>query len=140
MEKMTNVPPVAPHIFTLPPYEQNPPKLLGGFCSACKRYYFPRPRFCKVCLGQTEEVALAPEGIVYSFTMVRRKAPLGLPEPYSVGYVDLPRNGLGIFSLLDASAIDQLRIGMAVHLVVDCLGVNASGSPCLRPYFTPCIP
>jgi uncharacterized OB-fold protein len=137
LETMIDIPPVIPGIFTLPPYDQTQPKLLGGVCPACHRYYFPRPRYCRGCLGQTEENPLASKGVIYSFTVIRRKPPLGLPEPYSVGYVDLEESGLRVFSLLDPAAIAQLRIGLKVHLVVEPLGHDGHGSPRLRPYFTP---
>ena len=137
MEKMANMPPVVPGIFTLPPYDQIQPKLLGGFCPTCNRYYFPRPMYCRGCLGPTEEISLGSQGVIYSFTVIRRKPPLGLPEPYSVGYIDLDESGLRVFSLLDPTTIAQLRIGLKVRLVVEPLGHDGQGTPRLRPYFTP---
>ena len=132
-----DIPPVAPGIFTLPPYDKSPPRLLGGLCPDCNQNYFPKPRYCPVCLGPTEETVLGSEGRIYSFTVVRRRAPLGLPEPYSVGYIDLTETGLRIFCLLDPAAIDQLRIDLPVRLAVGQLGHDGHGSPRLRPYFTP---
>ena len=131
------VPPVATGIFTLPPYDQSPPRLLGGVCSKCNQYYFPRPRYCRVCLEPTEETVLGSEGTIYSYTVVRTKAPLGLPTPYSVGYVDLAGSSLRIFCLLDPGAIEELTVGLKVWLAVEPLGHDGHGSPCLRPFFTP---
>ena len=131
------VPPVATGIFTLPPYDQSPPRLLGGVCSTCNQYYFPRPRYCRICLNPTEETVLGSEGILYSYTVIRTKAPLGLPTPYSVGYIDLSGRSLRIFCLLDPAAIDQLKVGLKVRLAVEPLGHDGHGSPCLRPFFTP---
>lgn len=136
-DTMTGIPPVAPRIFTLPPYDQAPPKLLGGLCPACNRYYFPRPKYCRVCLGPVEETPLGSEGTVYSYTVIRRKPPLGLPDPYSVGYIDLVETGLRIFCLLDPTAIDELRIGLRVKLAVGPLGHDGHGVARLRPFFTP---
>lgn len=136
-EKKTNIPPIATGIFTLPPYDQFPPQLLGGFCSKCHKYYFPRPTYCRICLDQTQETILGSEGVIYSFTVIRTRAPLGLPTPYSVGYIDLAGSSLRIFCLLDPTAIEQLQIGMAVKLAVRALGHDGQGSPRLRPYFTP---
>ena len=134
---MVDIPPVAPGIFTLPPYDQAPPKLLGGLCPVCNRYYFPRPKYCRVCLDAVEETTLGSEGTIYSYTVIRRKPPLGLPDPYSVGYIDLVETGLRIFCLLDPKAIDELRIGLPVKLAVGPLGHDGRGAPRLRPYFTP---
>jgi uncharacterized protein len=126
------IPPVMPGIFTLPPYDTEPPALLGGHCPVCKQYYFPRPKYCRSCLGLVEETRVGSEGTIYSFTVVRKKAPLGLPLPYSIGYVDLKETGLRVFCLLDPAALDILRIGLPVQLAVSTLGHDANGSPCLR--------
>lgn len=137
MKTINEIAPVMPGIFTLPPYEDEAPALLGGFCPACGVNYFPRPTYCRTCLGPVEEIDVGSEGTIYSFTVVRTKAPLGLPLPYGVGYVDLKETGLRIFCLLDPAALDKLRIGLPVRLLVNSLGHDIKGSPCLRPYFTP---
>lgn len=136
-EKISEIPPVMPGVFTLPPYDDAAPVLLGGFCPACRVYYFPRPKYCRACLGPVEETRVGSEGTVYSFTVVRKKAPMGLPLPYGVGFVDLKQTGLRIFCLLDPTALEKLHIGLPVRLVVNTLGHDLNGSPCLRPYFTP---
>lgn len=129
--------PVAPGIFTLPPYDREPPRLLGGICPGCRKRYFPRPMYCPACLGPLQECSIGSKGIIYSFTVVRTKAPLGLPQPYIVGYVDMAESGLRVFCLLDPSAIDRLRVGIEMELAVGKLGHDGSGEPRLRPYFTP---
>jgi uncharacterized protein len=129
------LPPFLPGIFTPPPYDQAPPRLLGGFCRDCQKYTFPRPRFCPRCLGLVEEADLGREGTLYSFTVIRTKPPLGLPQPYCVGYIDLKGKALRVFGLLDAKAADQLRVGLPVRLAVAPLGLDGRGRPCLRPYF-----
>ena len=137
LEKMADIPPAVSGIFTLPPYDKAPPMLLGGFCRICNRYYFPKPKYCRVCLGEVDETALSPEGTIYSFTVIRRKPPFGLPTPYSVGYIDLSESGLRIFCLLDPMAVNQIQVGTAVRLAVRPLGHDGHGAPRLRPYFTP---
>jgi uncharacterized OB-fold protein len=136
-EERSNIQAMMPGIFTPPPYDRNPPKLIGGFCRECGGVYFPRPRYCPRCLEPVEEKALNSEGTIHSFTVIRTKPPLGLPQPYSVGYVDLAESGLRVFCLLDPAAIDRLRIGLPVRLAVAPLGHDGRGTPCLRPYFTP---
>lgn len=136
-EKEIEIGPVATGVFTLPPYDHHPPQLIGGRCIPCSRYYFPRPHYCKGCLEPTEEVLLGAEGIIYSYTVVRIKAPLGLPTPYAVGYVDLKGSFLRVFTLLDPHCIENLQVGLPVRLAVAPLGHDGQGSPCLRPYFTP---
>jgi uncharacterized OB-fold protein len=136
-EAKTDIPPVVPGIFTLPPYDKAPPTFLGGYCSACEKRYFPRPKYCPGCLGPIKETAVGSTGTIYSYTVVRIKPPLGFPSPYSVVYVDLAESGLRVFGLFDPEAIDQLRIGLEVDLSVGPLGHNGQGEPRLRPYFTP---
>ena len=117
--------------------KEKPHRLVGGHCLTCNKYYFPTPPVCPSCLGHLERATLADDGILYSYTVVRIRAPLGLPQPYAVGYVDIPANNLRIFSLLDSDRIDQLAVGVPVSLRVSSLGTNTKGEPCLRYFFTP---
>jgi uncharacterized OB-fold protein len=136
-KKANNIPPVVPGIFSPPPYEKTPPTLLGGHCPACDQSYFPRPKYCRHCLGEVREADIGRTGSLYSYTVVRIKPPWGLPSPYSVVYVDLNENNLRVFGLFDPLAIDQLQIGLEVELCVKPLGQNSRGELCLRPYFSP---
>ncbi|MBI5014810.1 MAG: OB-fold domain-containing protein [Deltaproteobacteria bacterium] len=136
MNRETEIPPIAPGLFSLPP-GQGEPNLLGGYCAACDRRFFPRPKYCPVCLEPASEEGLGSRGTLYSYTVVRTRPPLGLPQPYGVGYVDLAGSGLRIFCLLDPDAIERYRIGLPVRLAVDVLGHDGRGAPRLRPYFTP---
>ena len=122
------------------PGDGGQPSLLGGSCPSCGVRYFPRPSRCRRCLGPVEESSVGAEGTVYSFTVIRTRAPLGLPEPYAIGYVDLKESGLRVFCLLDPQAVEEFRIGVPVRLAVGALGHDACGAPCLRPYFTPSAP
>ena len=135
--ELPDLPPVAKGVFTLPPYDQFPPRLIGSVCPSCSEYFFPATPYCRKCLEPTVEADLGSEGILYSYTVIRTKAPLGLPTPYCVGYVDLAGSSLRIFFLLDPDEIETFKPGLAVRLAVKPLGVDQQGSPCLRPYFTP---
>lgn len=117
--------------------EGSPPMLVGGQCVACNRNYFPKPMVCPQCLGPVVPRPLSTKGILYSFTIIRIKAPFGLPQPYSVGYVDLTEDKLRIITLLDPDRIDQLTIGKSVDLCIGPLGLDRFGQPCLRYYFSP---
>jgi uncharacterized protein len=125
---------VAPGIFSGGP--DGAPQLMGGFCPTCDRRSFPRPAYCPECLEPPQECGLGSEGTLYSFTVVRTRPPLGLPQPYGVGHVDL-KSGPRVFCLLDPDCIDRLRLGGRVRLAVRPLGHDGRGSPRLRPYFTP---
>ncbi len=130
------LPPVEKGIFTLPDADGSPPSLLGGHCAACDRHSFPREPHCSRCLGEVEEATLGGRGTVYSLTVVRTKPPLGLPQPYSVGFIDLADCGLRIFCLLDPDRIADTRIGSPVRLTIRPLGHDGEGRACLRPCFT----
>lgn len=136
-EKDEQVAPVAPGIFTLPPYDVQPPILLGGICPKCDRQYFPKPIYCPYCLGSLKTSFIGSTGKIHAFTVVRTKPPLGLPKPYAIGYVDMEESGLRIFCLFDPWQIEHLAVGIEVNLVVDVLGNDGRGMPRLRPYFTP---
>lgn len=131
MTAMAEYPAVRPGIFSA---GENP-HLLGGYCSRCGTHHFPAPEICPGCFGPVEEVDLGGRATLYSITTIRIKPPLGLPKPYRVGYVDLLRVPLRIFTLLDPDQDQQLSIGQELQLKVARLGVNADGVPCLRPYF-----
>jgi uncharacterized protein len=117
--------------------EGPPPRLIGGWCESCNRNYFPKPPVCPYCLGRVTRTPLSSTGTLYSYTVVRTKAPYGLPEPYAVGYIDLNDSGLRIFSLLDSARIEALGIDGPVGLRVGAVGTDRHGQPCLRYYFTP---
>jgi uncharacterized OB-fold protein len=116
------------------------PYLVGGHCSSCDRWYFPRVDRCRHCHVTLEPGSLGSRGTVYSYTIVRTKPPLGLPQPYAVAYVDLADRPLRIFMLTDPVKTDDIAIGQAVELAVTPLGVNRHGEPCRRPYFKPVTP
>jgi uncharacterized OB-fold protein len=132
----TTVRPVAEGVFTLPPYGDEFPRLLGGGCDAGHGPFFPRPVYCPRCLGPVHEADLGSCGTIYSYTVVRTRPPLGFPQPYSVGYIDLEDAPLRIFCLLDPDCIDGLAIGDRVRLSVRPFGDDGAGEPLLRPLFT----
>ncbi|MCF8475319.1 MAG: OB-fold domain-containing protein [Emcibacter sp.] len=109
--------------------------LQGGYCPDCDRYYFPIKESCMECLGSVDKADLGKRGIVYSVTTIRTRPPLGLPQPYSVAYVDLENVPLRVFSLMDPSEAGQYCIGQTVELKVAPLGLNNNKQVCLRPYF-----
>lgn len=138
MEKSEKIPePIIKGLFTLPPYGKEGPRLIGALCVRCNRKFFPPPFVCPYCLGKLEEVQLLNQGILHSFTIVRVKAPYGLPLPYGVGYVDLDGDGLRILTLLDPQRVDDLKIGIHVELRIIEIGDDGKGNPSLRYLFTP---
>jgi len=135
MVECSQLPPVAPGIFGRTA-EGGPFELIGGACASCGGRFFPRPARCPACLAPVEAAGLGSRGTLYSFTSVRVRPPLGLPQPYGVGYVDLEGSGLRVFTLLDPERLEDFEIGAPVRLAVGPLGHDGSGNACLRPFFT----
>lgn len=133
--KEAELPPVVDNIFA--PSAENPGRfeLLGGRCDACDGYSFPKTKHCHHCHGDTRMISLGTDGVIYSFTVVRTKPPLGLPQPYAVAYIDLKDVPLRVFCLLDPEQTGDAVIGAIVRLSVGPLGVNNAGQYCLRPFF-----
>jgi uncharacterized OB-fold protein len=112
------------------------PRLIGGICPKCNRKFFPKPIVCPYCLEEPRETKLSTEGKIYTYAVLRTRAPYGLPQPYADGYVDLEEDSLRIHSLFDPEKISDLEIGKPVTLRVGPMGVGNDGEPCLRYYFT----
>lgn len=129
--------PVAPNLFAPIEGESGKYGLIGGYCRDCKQFHYPLPDYCPTCLRPPERTVVGRSGRIYSYTVVRTKAPFKLPEPYAVGYIDLDESGLRVFGLFDLSATEALESGMAVELTVARVGVDGRGQKCLRPVFRP---
>jgi uncharacterized OB-fold protein len=81
-------------------------------CTGCRRsVFFPR-MICPHCGdGRLEWYAPSGDGVVYSTTVVRRKAEKG--GDYNVALVDL-KEGVRMMSRVEGVPPDQVRIGQAV--------------------------
>jgi uncharacterized OB-fold protein len=110
--------------------------LVGGHCPACDRHVFPLAERCNACSGPLTRKVVGEHGRVYSYTVVRTKAPFGLPEPYAVGYVDLAETPLRVFGLIDPADVDGVEVGAAVTVTAKPIGVDAAGRACVRPVFS----
>ena len=112
------------------------PRLIGAQCPKCHQKFFPKPMVCPQCLEEVQDVKLSSKGKIYTYAVLRTKAPYGLPTPYAGGYVDLEGDGLRIYTLFDPDKISDLDFGKPVTLRVGEMGVDNNGQPCLRYYFT----
>jgi uncharacterized OB-fold protein len=99
--------PVRPGILQL-----DPPALLAGRCGACGELRFPAGRYCPSCGGEdVESVALAGEGRIYTFSIVRMTPPgYGGEVPYSVGVVELA-DGIRVTATILADDLERLEVG-----------------------------
>lgn len=130
-----NLPHILPDLFQALNEDPDRYGLVVGYCGKCEGYSFPTPSLCPKCYGDIQRHIFGEHGHVYSFTVVRTKAPFGLPEPYAVGYVDLADVPLRVFALIDPAAIGNLAVGAPVTLKAMPLGTDGHGMACLRPVF-----
>lgn len=109
--------------------------LIGSRCPDCGAWAFPALKRCPHCQGQPRTARVGTGGRLYTYTVVRTRAPFGLPEPYAVGYVDLDESGLRVFGLIDPQAVEVLEVGQRMEIGLRPLGMDGQGRPCRRPLF-----
>ena len=130
--------PIAEGLFTESP---EPPALIGSRCASCGHLAFPTQRGCGRC-GVTDvgDELLPTEGHLWTWTVqaFQPKEPYiggATPfEPYGVGYVDLAGEILVETRL---TCTENLKIGMAMRLCLEPLGVDESGSTVVTFAFEP---
>jgi uncharacterized OB-fold protein len=94
-------------------FSTDPPALLASRCRACGALRFPTAALCANCQSDAQDtVALAPEGELYTYTVVHAPPPGYKGEtPYAVGVVELP-DGLRVTSTILG---DDLAVGDRVR-------------------------
>ncbi len=93
--------------------------LLGMRCVECGVTVFGPATFCQSCSSpRLEQIDLATEGTLYSYTIVR-VPPSGWPGPvpYVLGEVELPEGPHVLAEVIDC-AHDALRVGMPMTLAL----------------------
>jgi hypothetical protein len=120
--------------------EGGKPQLLAGRCARCGAATFPRTTSCQNC--QSKDIAtLSVQGPfrLYSFSSVSQRPPGFYYKgevPYLLGYVELPI-GIRIRSLLTGCALEDLKIGMEMELVVEKLHDDEEGNEVATYKFRP---
>jgi len=133
--------PIAEGFFTWPSAE---PRLIGGRCKNCGRYFFPKayPLHKVNCQKQEiEEVLLSKWGKLQSYTWqyYQPPPPFKAPEPfvpYGISMVELPE-GLNVVGIMTDCTIEDLKIGMEVEIVVESLYCDEQGNEYLTWKFKP---
>jgi uncharacterized OB-fold protein len=116
--------PVAEGLFELRP---EGPRLIGSRCASCDTLYFPVAQSCRnpACAEKRIEPALLPaSGTLLSYTIQRYQPPplfrIDNWQPYAIGLVDLGA-GVEVMGMLSGLALDAIRIGMPLRLIVETL-------------------
>jgi len=91
--------------------------LIGNRCHRCGVTFFPGREFCSACYqgSDLEGVRLDTTGTLYTFTIVSRATP-DFKTPYTVGYIDLEKNGVRIFAPITGCRPEDLKIGIQMQL------------------------
>ena len=132
--------PVAEGLF---PAAEDGPNLICTRCASCGSHYFPKSLSCRnpQCRDkQVADVLLSRQGTLYSYT-VQAYQPPGLFRmddwsPYAIGMVELPE-GLRVIGMLTGIANADIRIGMAMEMVLEPLYRDEQGQAVLTYKFKP---
>jgi uncharacterized protein len=104
------------------------PCLIARQCRSCGARFFDRRNACAACGGVAgfDDVALPPEGVLRTFTIVSVAAP-GVPVPYAAGVIDV--GGTSVRANLVNVKADpgHLSAGMRVRLSTFSLGHDRDG-------------
>jgi uncharacterized OB-fold protein len=94
--------------------------LIATRCKSCSQIYFPPLQRCLECYGKDmEEIKLAKQGKLYTYTIVQMPVSHYKP-PFALAWVELPE-GVRVFTQLKNWENAKLQIGMDVNLVIDTL-------------------
>lgn len=132
--------PVAKDLFR---WSNGTANLIGSRCKGCNSHYFPKSLSCRNPECREKEVAevlLSRLGTLHSYTVqAYRPPPLFRMDPwapYAIGLVELSE-GLRVLGMLTSSALDNIRVGMAVELTVEPLYRDELGREVLTYKFKP---
>lgn len=117
--------------------DKEKPHLLGSRCSACGTYYFPKQsQYCRnpACdSSEFEEVQLSRTGTIWSYTNTcyQPPEPYVSPdpfEPFTLAAVELEKEKMIVLGqVIKGVDVSQLKVGMAVELVLEPLYSDDSG-------------
>ena len=112
--------------------------LIGGHCSGCGKYHFPKLATCPYCsAADCTERPLSRRGSLYLYTVVRNRPPGYKGEtPFGFGVVELPE-GLRVISRLTETNLERLRFEMPVRLVFTPLHRDDQGREVISYAFAP---
>ncbi|MFF4034278.1 Zn-ribbon domain-containing OB-fold protein [Streptomyces sviceus] len=143
MNTRTEQLPVAEGLFTWPPGDGNPLRLIGSECADCALVSFPAAPACVRCAStESKQRLLADRGTLWTYTTQDFRPPSppydgpAAFEPYAVGYVELPGELL-VEARLTEPDPDKLRIGQPMRLTLVPYTVRDDGTEVVTFAFTP---
>lgn len=114
------------------------PHLVAHQCTSCGARFFDRRNACASCFGtEFENVDIATEGVLRSFTIVTFAAP-GVPVPFVAGIIDCDGTSVRA-NVINTEPDDQhVKLGMKVRLATYSLGTDDDGVEAIAFGFEPC--
>jgi uncharacterized OB-fold protein len=113
------------------------PHLVAHKCTTCGARFFDRRNACASCSGTSfEDVDIAPEGVLRSFTIVSFAAP-GINVPFVAGVVDCDGTSVrGNVINVDPDP-EHVKLGMKVKLATYSMGADEDGTEAIAFGFEP---
>jgi uncharacterized protein len=126
--------PVKAGLFT----QTDHPALVGGRCSNCGRYHFPRSQTCPWCAREkTEPVELSSTGRLWAWTSVNAPPPGYRGDvPYGFGVVELEEH-IRVVTRLTEEDPSRLELDQKMRLVLVPLHTDEAGNEVLTYAFAP---
>jgi uncharacterized OB-fold protein len=115
------------------------PHLVANECASCGARYFDRRNGCASCFGtEFEQVDLATEGTLRSFTIVAFAAP-GVDVPFVAGVVDCDGTSVRANVINCPPDPDHVRLGMKLRLATYSMGTDSNGTEAIGFGFEPVV-
>jgi uncharacterized protein len=121
--------PLRPGMFSMPDHLDQPVKLLGSRCAACREMFFPQRAFCANCSSaDMREVKLATQGSVETYTIVRQRLNgSAMVPPYAIVRVALD-GGPTLQTVMVDCDPEAVRIGDRVAIVAHRIMDDEAGN------------
>lgn len=124
-----------PHVSYLELGDQ--PHLVANECTSCGARFFDRRNACAKCFGSDfKKVAISPNGILKSFTIVAFAAP-GVPVPFVAGIIDCDGTSVRGNVVNTDPTPEKVTLGMKLRLTTFSLGSDDEGTEAIGFGFEP---
>ena len=113
------------------------PHLVAHQCTSCGARFFDRRNACASCFaGEFEQVDVATEGELRSFTIVAFAAP-GVDVPFVAGVIDCDGTSVRGNVVNCPPDPEHVQLGMKLRLTTYSLGTDAQGTEAIGFGFEP---
>jgi scaffold protein (connect acetoacetyl-CoA thiolase and HMG-CoA synthase) len=134
--------PLRTGMFRVPDSPDGKPVLLGCRCPECGAYYYPKRYICITCGHEgLDEAELSGRGRVWTFSIAGQTPPGSLVEaPYAMAVIELPKEKVAIRCPLTDVAMEDVKVGMDVEIVLAKMKEDEEGNDVVSFKFKPVQP